>query len=447
MSILMLSRIQFFLTTVFHYFFVPLTIGLALFVAVFQTLGYIKNDDRYQKLSEFYGKLFVINFAVGVVTGIVQEFQFGMNWAGYSRFVGDIFGAPLAIEALVAFFLESTFIGVWMFGRGKISPKMHVISIWLVAIGSSLSALWILIANSFMQSPTGYEIVNGRAEMTDFGAIVANQHVFAQFTHVITAAIVTAAFFVIGTSAYKLLKNQNKEIFLKSFRFAVVVGFIGVFAVAGTGDMQGKLLMKEQPMKMAAAEALWETEQPADFAVVALIDEENQENTFEIKVPKLLSFLAFGDFNSEVKGIRELQAEFEKELGEGNYIPPVTVSFWSFRFMIGVAGLMVLLCLILFLNWKNNKFAESKLLMKLAVAALFLPYISNTSGWILTEIGRQPWIVYKLLTVDQAVSANVAPGWVLFSIIGFLVIYSAATVAEIVLITRVLKQEQKEVLS
>ncbi len=447
MSIVILSRFQFFLTTVFHYFFVPLTIGLSIFIAVFETLAYVKKDNRYKVLSIFFGRLFVINFAVGVVTGIVQEFQFGMNWAGYSRFVGDIFGAPLAIEALVAFFLESTFIGVWIFGRGRIAPAIHVLSIWLVAIASSLSAFWILVANSFMQSPSGYEIVDGRAQMVDFGTIVANEHVFAQFAHTVIAAIVTAAFFIIGVSAYKLLKEQRVHVFQQAFKMAVIVGFIGIFLVAMTGDIQGKLLMKEQPMKMAAAEALWETEQPAGFAVVAAINEKDQENSFEIVIPKMLSFLAYGDFNSEVKGIKDLQAEFEDEFGPGNYIPPVAVSFWSFRVMVGVAGVMVLACLIALYIWKRNRLVESKLMLKLLILSLFLPYLSNTSGWLLAEVGRQPWIVYKLLTLEQAVSETVHPGWVLFSIIGFLLIYTAATIADVILITRYAKQEPMEVKS
>jgi cytochrome bd ubiquinol oxidase subunit I len=446
MDIVVLSRIQFLMTTIFHYFFVPVTIGLSIFVALFQTIGYVKKDDKYTKLSMFFGKLFIVNFAVGVVTGIVQEFQFGMNWAGYSRFVGDIFGAPLAIEALAAFFLESTFIGVWILGRKRLSPKIHNLSIWLVAIGSSLSAYWILVANSFMQDPQGYTLSGGRAVMTDFGAVIFSQHALLQFSHVLTTAVLTASFFVLGISAYKLLRKKNTDIFEKSFKFATIVGLVFVLAVAFTGDLQGKFLVKEQPMKMAAAEALWDTEQPASFAVVAGIDEAGQKNTFEITIPKMLSFLSYGNFTGEVKGIKDLQQGMSAQLGQGNYIPPVAATFWSFRLMVGFAGLMILLCIIVLFKWRNNKFADSKFLMKASLVAIAFPFVSNTTGWLMTEIGRQPWIVYKLLTLDKAVSTSVAPGWVLFSIIGFLVIYGLAAVADVVLIRRIVRKDAQEVL-
>ncbi|UOO37511.1 cytochrome ubiquinol oxidase subunit I [Oscillospiraceae bacterium CM] len=444
MDVIVLSRIQFLLTTVFHYFFVPITIGLSIIVAIFQTVGYVKKDEAYTKLSIFFGKLFIVNFAVGVVTGIIQEFQFGMNWAGYSRFVGDIFGAPLAIEALAAFFLESTFIGVWLLGRNKLSPKVHNLSIWLVALGSTLSAYWILVANSFMQHPTGYSLNGGRAEMTDFAAVIFNQHALLQFAHVVVTALLTAAFFVMGISAYRLLRKKNADIFAKSFKFSVIVGLIFVIASAFTGDLQGKFLVKEQPMKIAAAEALWDTAQPAPFAVIAGIDEANQKNTFEIAIPNLLSFLSYNNFTGEVKGIKDLQNEMSAELGDGNYIPPVAATFWSFRLMIGFAGLMLVLCILALAKWKNNRFTDSKFLLGASLAAISFPYIANTSGWMMAELGRQPFIVYKLLTLDNAVSTTVAPGWVIFSSVGFVLIFVIAAVADVVLIKRIAKEEIKE---
>jgi cytochrome d ubiquinol oxidase subunit I len=441
MDITVLSRIQFAVTTIFHFLFVPLTIGLSIYVAVFETIGYVKKKDEYNKLARFFGHLFIINYAVGVVTGIVQEFQFGMNWSGYSRFVGDVFGAPLAIEALSAFFLESTFLGVWIFGKNRLPKKVQVLSIWLVAVASNISAYWILVANSFMQEPTGYEIVDGRAVMTDFPALIFNEHVFLQFFHTFTAALVTASCFVVGISAYKLLKKAEVQVFSQAFKLASIICIISVLGVAMAGDLQGKHVVKTQPMKMAAIEALWDTEQPASFSIIAGIDETNKEKTFSLDVPGLLSFLAWGDFNAEVQGINDLQAQYEKDLGAGNYIPPVTLTYWSFRIMIGMAGLMLLVCLLIVLKLKNQKYLNSEWLLKLAILLIPLPYISNSCGWIVTEVGRQPWIVYNLLRVENAVSKSVASGWVLTSLLGFIVIYGTITVITVGLMARTVKKQ------
>ena len=304
MDITMLSRIQFAVTTIFHFLFVPLTIGLSIYVAAFETLGYLKKQEDYNKLARFFGALFIINYAVGVVTGIVQEFQFGMNWSGYSRYVGDVFGAPLAIEALSAFFLESTFLGVWIFGKNRLSKKIQLLSIWLVALASNISAYWILVANSFMQEPVGYTIKDGRAVMTDFIALITNKHVLLQYFHTFTAALVTAACFIIGISAYKMMKQKDAQMFQKAYKIGVITCIIAVLGVAMAGDMQGKHLVKTQPMKMAAVEALWDTMQPASFSIIAGIDEKNKEKTFSLEVPGLLSFLANGDFTSAVRNQR-----------------------------------------------------------------------------------------------------------------------------------------------
>ena len=441
MDITMLSRIQFALTTIFHFLFVPLTIGLSLYVAVFETLGSLKKNETYDKLARFFGKLFIINYAVGVVTGIVQEFEFGMNWSGYSRYVGDVFGAPLAIEALSAFFLESTFLGVWIFGKNRLSKRVQVLSIWLVALGSNISAYWIIVANSFMQDPVGYKIENGRAVMTDFIALITSKHAAIQYFHTFTASVVTAACLIIGVSGYKLLKKKEVEYFSKAFTIGVITCVLAVFGVALAGDMQGKYLMDTQPMKMAAVEALWDTEDSADFSIIAAINEETQEKGFSIQVPGLLSFLAYGDFSARVQGIKELQQEYVNTYGEGNYIPPVTLTFWSFRLMIGMAGLMLLVCFLAILLMKNKKFVDARWLLKLSILLIPLPYISNSCGWIVAEVGRQPWIVYGLLKVQDAVSRSVASGWVLFSIIGFVLVYSAIAVLTIVLMVRTVKKE------
>ncbi|MDD6058130.1 MAG: cytochrome ubiquinol oxidase subunit I, partial [Clostridiales bacterium] len=334
MDTLTLSRLQFGVTTIYHFLFVPLTIGLSFLVAILETRYVKTGDERYKQMTKFWGKLFLINFAMGVVTGIVQEFQFGMNWSGYSRFVGDIFGAPLAIEALVAFFIESTFLGVWIFGWEKLSKKVHLASIWLAAIATSLSAFWILLANSFMQNPVGYTLNNGRAEMTDFGALLTNRHLWMQYPHVLTSALTTAGFFIVGISAINLLRKTNKGFFEKSFRFGAIAALIGTALVILVGHEQTRSIAKEQPMKLAAAEALWETSDPAPFAIVANIDQENRTNKAELTIPSGLSFLLYFSTTGEVQGINNLQAELEATHGPGDYIPPVAVIFYSFRAMV-----------------------------------------------------------------------------------------------------------------
>ena len=312
MDPLILSRWQFAITTIFHFFFVPLTLGLSLIIAIMETKYVRSGDETYKRMVKFWGKLFVINYAAGVVTGIVQEFHFGLNWSQYSRFVGDVFGAPLAIEGLTAFFLESTFIGIWIFGWDKLSKGAHAAVMWMVALGSNLSALWILIANSFMQNPVGYAIENGRAVMTDFGALLANPNVHFQFLHVISAGFVTGGFVLLGLCAVHMLRKKGDlEIFRRTFRWAAIYALIGSIAVFLVGHAHGQWLGKYQPMKTSAAEAHWVTSAPADFILVALIDEENMKNTFEIRVPRALSFLMYNNFTGEVPGLIDLQAEAE----------------------------------------------------------------------------------------------------------------------------------------
>lgn len=447
MDIISLSRAQFAVTTIYHFLFVPLTIGLSIFVAYFETRHYMKKDQNYKKLATFFGKLFLINFAMGVVTGIVQEFQFGMNWAGYSRFVGDIFGAPLAIEALAAFFLESTFLGLWIFGRDKLPAKAHLASIWLVAFASSLSALWILIANSFMQEPVGYAIRNGRAEMTDFFALITNSHIFVQFPHVITSGLTTAAFFILGISAYMVLTKRHVDAFKKGLKVASIIGLIAVVLVIFFGDLQGKYLVQHQPMKMAAAEALWETQEPASLSLFSVINEKEKKNDFEIAIPGALSFMSYNNFTQKVIGINELQAQLEKKYGPGNYIPPVTVLFWSFRIMVGLGGILLLLSALAVFFLRKDKLANQKWLLRLLLFSIPLPYLCNSFGWILTEMGRQPWIVYRLLKLEDAVSKMVNPGYVLASLIGFAVIYGALAVVAVFLIVKTIKNSDKEVLA
>ena len=437
MSALMLARWQFAITTVYHFFFVPLTLGLSILVAVMET-RYVRSGDEVDKrMTKFWGTLFLINFAMGVATGLVQEFQFGMNWSEYSRFMGDIFGVPLAIEALLAFFLESVFLGIWIFGWDKLPKGLHAATIWLVAIGSTLSAFWILVANSFMQEPVGYALRNGRAEMTDFGALITNPNLWHQFPHVFFAGMTTAAFFVLGISAYHLLrKADSRQVFERSFKMAAIYGLIGAALVGLIGHAQGQHMIKSQPMKMAAAEALWESEDPASFSFVALINEEGQTNIFALQVPALTSFLSYNTFSGEVKGLKDLQAAYEVQYGPGNYIPPVTLNFWSFRIMIGVGTLLLLLALYsLYLALKKSG-KQPPWFLKVMIWAVALPYIANSVGWLLTEVGRQPWIVFGLQKVQDAVSPNVPAGAMLLSLVLFTLLYGALMVADVYLLAK-----------
>lgn len=404
MDALLLARLQFAITTVYHFFFVPLTLGLSILVAIMQTVYYRTGDEQWKRMTQFWGKLFLINFAMGVVTGIVQEFQFGMNWSEYSRFVGDIFGAPLAIEALLAFFLESTFIGVWFFGWDKVSKRVHLAAIWLVAFSSNLSALWILLANSFMQQPVGYVLRNGRAEMNDFFALATNPNIFTQYPHVLFGGIVTAGFFVLSISAWHLLRQSNPDFFTRSFKVAAVYALIGAIFVGVVGHAQAQDTIQTQPMKMAAAEALYETEDPAPLSILTIGDLSQRRELFSIRLPNLLSLLSYNQFTGEVKGINDLQAEYQKKYGPGDYIPPVAFVYWSFRAMVGAGIAMLgLAAIALYFSLKNNV-AGNKLFLRVLPWAILLPYIGNSAGWIMTELGRVPWIVFGLMRIENGVS-------------------------------------------
>lgn len=439
MEALEIARWQFGITTIYHFFFSPLTMGLSVLIAILQTIYYKTGSLDYKRLTLFFGKLFLIIFAVGVVTGIVLEFQFGMAWSGYSRFVGDIFGIPLAIEALMAFFLESTFIAVWFFGWNRIPKGIHLASIWLVAIGSNLSAIWILIANAWMQFPVGYILADGRAELASFTEILLNERMFVMAKHTIIAAFATGGFFMLGISAWNMVRNNQKEIFLKSARIALVFAAVSSALLPFTGHNHGQHTVEHQPMKFAAMEGLWHTEQPAGMALFAIIDQENQTNTFEIKIPYLLSWLAHGDMNAEVKGMVELQKIYEARHGEGDFIPPVWVVFWSFRIMVGLGMLFVLFSFIgIFLLWRK-KLSVSKLFLKLSLVMMFLPLLANAFGWIVAEIGRQPWVVQGLLLTSEGISPNVTAGTLLLSTIVFTLLYGILAAVAVYLVYKYAK--------
>ncbi len=412
MDVLLLSRLQFAAATMFHFLFVPLTLGLSVLVAIMETKYVKTGDETYLAMTKFWGKLFLINFSLGIVTGITLEFQFGTNWSRYSAFVGDIFGSLLAIEATAAFFLESTLIGVWVFGWKKISKKAHAIVMWLVAAAGTLSAIWILMANGWMQHPVGYTIRNGRAELVDFAAVVFNKFAILEFFHTVSASYVLAAFFVMGISAYHLLKKQHIDFFTRSFKISLVFGLIFSILVVIGGDMHGVHVAKIQPTKLAAMESHWETSKRAPLHLFAIPDEKNEKNIIEIgSIPGILSFLGYHDFNAEVKGLKDFPADER---------PPVLISFISFRTMVGLGAYFVLITIIgMFLR---NRLIESPLFLKVMFLSIPLPYIAIELGWVLAEVGRQPWIVYGLMKTSDAVSP-IAGSQVLTSLIAFILVY------------------------
>lgn len=436
MDVLMLSRLQFAITTVYHFFFVPLTLGLSILVALMETMYVVTKRDMYREMTKFWGKLFVINFAMGVVTGIVQEFQFGMNWSEYSRFVGDIFGAPLAVEALLAFFLESTFLGVWIFGWDKISAKAHLAAIWLVAIASNVSAYWILVANSFMQEPVGYTIRNGRADMTDFLALLLNPNVLVQFPHVFAAGLTTASFFVLGIAAWHLRRDSNVEVFKRSFTIASVFAVLGVGLVILNGHAQAQHMYANQPMKIAAAEGLFDTEEPASFSLLTIGDRSGTQELFSIRIPYALSLLACNNLTCEVQGINDLQTKYTSQFGPGDYVPPAWIVYWSFRAMVGAGfALLALALLAAFFGLSEMLDAKNKWL-RIFPYAVFLPYVATTTGWLMAEVGRMPWIVNGLMLVEQGVSVVTNVFTVSLSLVGFTLVYGALMVANIYLLLK-----------
>lgn len=439
MEALEIARWQFGITTIYHFFFSPLTMGLSVLTAILHTFYYRTNSPDYKRLTKFFGKLFIIIFALGVVTGIVLEFQFGMAWSEYSRFVGDIFGIPLAIEALLAFFLESTFIAVWLFGWNRLPKGVHLLSIWLVAIGSNLSALWIIIANAWMQVPVGYVLNEGRAELSDFVAVMLNEQMLVMAQHTIIAAFVTGGLFMLGISAWHIRRNNQVEIFAKSARIALVFTAVASLLVATTGHKHAQHTVKHQPMKMAAMEGLWESEQPASFSLFALIDQENQTAIRELKLPYLLSVLAYNDLTSEVRGMKDLQKDYEDAFGPGDYMPPVAIVYWSFRLMVGLGMLFILFSLLGIVKWWKNNLETSRMYLRLATIVMFLPLAANSLGWMVAEMGRQPWIVYGLLLTRDGTSPNVTGGQMLLTTIVFTLVYGILAAVAVYLVHRFAK--------
>ncbi len=451
MGALDLARWQFGITTVYHFLFVPLTIGLSLLTAVMQTVWVRTNDNRWFKLTKFFGKLFLINFAMGVVTGIVQEFQFGMNWSDYSRFVGDIFGAPLAIEGLLAFFLESTFLGLWIFGWDRLPKRIHLACIWLAAIGTVLSAYFILVANSWMQWPVGFTIdqATGKAHLTDFGAVLTNKVAVITFFHTIAASIFTGAALLLAVALWHVIRKGADHGDTPAFRSAsklgawVVIGSLASLFI--TGDIQGKIMTDTQPMKMAAAEALYETSQPAPFSILTIGSLDGKHEVWSLDLPRLLSFLATDSFNGKVQGINNLQADYAARFGPGDYAPYIPITYWGFRLMIGFGILAGLVALWALWALRGGRTPSSKWLSRSAIVLPLLPLLANSFGWIFTEMGRQPWVVFTAMRTADGVSPRVSIGEVVTSLTVFTALYGALAVVEVALLLKYAKAGLRDV--
>ncbi|MHB1571620.1 MAG: cytochrome ubiquinol oxidase subunit I [Solirubrobacteraceae bacterium] len=423
------ARWQFAITTIFHFTFVPMSIGLAFWVALCQTRYQRTGDEAYLRMTRFWAKFLLISMAIGVVTGIVQEFQFGMNWSQYSKYVGDVFGAPLAMEALIAFFLESTFLGLWIFGWGRLSPRLHLATIWLTAIGTLLSAYFILAANSWMQHPVGYTINHAthRAELTNIFTVLTNSTVLLAFPHTILGAFTTAGMLVIGISALLALRKRRSEVVTRSLRMALPITLVTVLLTMVAGDSQGRLMVTQQPMKMAAAEALYNTQSGAPFSVFAIGAFTRHPSTLDkiINIPHGLSLLATLSWNGKVEGVNNINRAEQRKYGPGDYVPIVGVEYWTFRLMVGAGMLMMLLTLVGILLARRRRLETNRLFLRLSLVGVFLPILANWTGWIFTEVGRQPWVVFGLLKTSQANSPNVTSASVIITLAGYIVIYGA----------------------
>lgn len=440
MDAIELARWQFGITTVYHFLFVPLTIGLVWLVAAFQTAWVRTGDEKWLKLTKFFGKLFLINFAMGLVTGIVQEFQFGMNWSEYSRFVGDVFGAPLAMEALVAFFLESTFLGLWIFGWDRLPKKIHLACIWIVAVGTVLSAYFILAANSWMQNPVGYRIdqATGRAELTDIVAVLTNKVALITVPHTIAGCFLVAGGLVAAVAVWHLVRRAGTD--TAAFRSAAKIGawttLVAMGAMLLTGDIQGKIMTEVQPMKMAAAEALYESEQPAPFSVFTVGTLDGSRPVWSVEIPGLLSFLGTGSFDGRVEGINDLQHEYEQKYGPGEYKPNIPLTYWTFRLMIGLGSAAALLALWILWATRRGRTPTSRWLVRSLPLLPLLPLVANSTGWIFTEMGRQPWVVFGEMKTAAANSPNVDVGYLVTSLAVFTLLYGVLAVIEVRLLLK-----------
>jgi cytochrome bd ubiquinol oxidase subunit I len=437
-----LARWQFAFVTINHFFFVPVTIGLAFLTALLQTAWYRSKQEEYLRLTRFFGVLLVINVAIGVVTGLVQEFQFGMNWSAYSRLVGNVFGAPLAMEGLAAFFLESTFLGLWLFGWDRLSRRIHLLTIWLVALGSVLSAAFIMAANSWMQHPVGYKMVNGKPQLNDIWAVFTNQVFVWGYSKVLLASLVTGAGVMLAVSAWQLRHGSAPEVFTRSARLALIVLVPAILFTMLVGDELGVIEAKYQPMKIAAAEAQWSTCQPCSFSLFQIGGgNQDQTPTQIIEIPHLLSLLATNHWNGKVIGLNPLQSQYSKQFGPGYYVPNVFIQYWSMRVM-AYAGVLVFL-LAAYGLWllRRQKLAASRRFLWIAIWAAVLPFVMNTAGWLLTESGRQPWIVQGIMLTKNGISSSVSSTSIVISLVIFVLLYGILATVDFLLMLKYSRQQ------
>ena len=432
-----LARIQFAFTSVNHFFFVPVTIGLAFLTALLQTAWHRSRQPEYLRLTRFFGTLLVINVAIGVVTGLVQEFEFGMNWGAYSRLVGNIFGAPLAMEGLAAFFLESTFLGLWVFGWDRLSRRVHLATIWLVALGSMLSAMFILAANSWMQHPVGYVMAGGKPVLTSIWAVFTNPVFLWGYAKVIFAALTTGAIIMLAVSAWQLRHGGDRGVFIRSTRMSLIVLLPAILFTLLVGDELGVVEGTYQPMKIAAAEAQWTTCQPCSFSLFQIGGGNNDQTPQQIiAIPHLLSLLATNHWNGKVLGLNPLQAQYTKQFGPGNYVPNVFVQYWGMRTMAYLGGLTLLICLWGLWLAHRKSLATSRVFLRVAVWSAVLPFLMNTAGWFLTESGRQPWIVQGIMLTRNGISPTVGVTWLWISLVFFVLLYGTLGTVDFLLMLR-----------
>jgi cytochrome d ubiquinol oxidase subunit I len=432
-----LARVQFAFTSINHFFFVPITIGLAFLTALLQTAWYRSGRADYLRLTRFFGALLVINVAIGVVTGIVQEFEFGMNWGAYSRLVGNVFGAPLAMEGLAAFFLESVFLGLWLFGWDKLPRRVHLLTIWAVSLGSVLSAAFIMAANSWMQHPVGYVMVNGKPQLNDIWALLTNPVFVWGYAKVLFVSLVTGAMIMLAVSAWHLRHRGEPEVFTRSARIALIVLVPAILFTLLVGDELGVIEGKYQPMKIAAAEAQWTTCQPCSFSLFQIGGGNNDQTPTQIiEIPHLLSLLATNHWNGQVVGMNELQAQYSKQYGPGNYVPNVFIQYWSMRVMAYLGALVLLISLWGLWLIRRKKLETSRIFLWVAIWSAVLPFAMNTAGWLLTESGRQPWIVQGIMLTKNGISPTVSVTWLWISLVAFILLYGTLGTVDLILMLR-----------
>jgi cytochrome d ubiquinol oxidase subunit I len=441
MDALALARWQFGITTVYHFLFVPITIGTGFLVAGLQTAWYRTGKAEYLRATKYFGKIFLINFAMGVVTGIVQEFQFGMNWSTYSRFVGDIFGAPLAVEGLLAFFMESTFLGAWIFGWDRLPKKLHLATIWLASLGTLLSAYFILAANSFMQHPTGYVYNDqtGRAELVDFGRVLTQNTAVTSFFHTVSSSFLVSGALMAGVSAWLITKGRSVDVARPTLKFGLITTLAASVLVFISGDMQARVMTEQQPMKMAAAEAQYKTSDHASFSLLTVGTLDGSKTTFQIRVPNVLSLMSTGSSNGVVEGIDDLQAQYAAKYGDANYKPIVPVAYWTFRLMIGLGALAGLWALYALYSTRGGRTPRGRWFARTSLAMPFLPLVGISMGWLFTEMARQPWIVFGLMRTSDGVSPAVSATEVAISLVVLTGLYAALAVIEFKLLATAIR--------